>query len=812
MYPRQGLPSPPTDTGMLPFWPRLRTRRPLDGFRLLVAATALAVVLLLATWSEGLLESVARLIPGSPSGLTRGVWSVANVAVSVAVLGVLAAMTVDALRFRRFSLTCAAMACTLGVLGSWGLASIIGALAGDQSMRLLTGPASGSAGLPITAVFALLIGADLHRRRWWGLARLTVGAGVLCALALGSLNLPSATYAVLVGVTAGFAVRVVAGVVPARPSDEVIRFVLAGAGFELDHLQSEYRAAGRIRYSTVSPGIGDVRLTVVDPDRGGVPFVRRAWRLLRLRTAVVGKPALTLRRTAGTAGPDRGARHVRRCGRPAGAGAGRCGAGVGAAGANGGGTPLSAPRRFGGGGRGRRGVCRPTTAACRWAGPRRPDAPTELSLLPDGTPDSPTSPSRNRRPPSCSGAWTCQPVGRRGHQGRRRGRGAGAAVGLPVEPGLGGPTGRPAPAGDPAPRPLRRAVRRTPLLSDLRTAITGPDAASGIPGVPRLERLRPRTVISVVGATIAGYLLATQLSQVSIGSALRSADPRWLAVAVVGSAVTYLGSALALEAFVTDQTAAGPHRPGPVGRLVRGPGHPTGGRARRIEHPLPAEGRYPDPGRRRRSRGQGSRHRRHHPPAAGDLRLAQRRLRLPVDAAAQRQRPGHPGRHRGGPRPDRRCAPDPAIAAQRLEPLIRQILPQLDHDGQQSAAAGHRRGRRAGAQRRLRPGPGRVAPGLLDLARPAHPGRGLPGRFHPGISRADSGRAGRGRSRVGRRTDGYRSPGGRGHHRRAGLPGGHLLASGSVGLGRVRGSATTKPDLTRIHPGPPSVDQRFPVS
>jgi uncharacterized membrane protein YbhN (UPF0104 family) len=57
-------------------------------------------------------------------------------------------------------------------------------------------------------------------------------------------------------------------------------------------------------------------------------------------------------------------------------------------------------------------------------------------------------------------------------------------------------------------------------------------------------------VLTVAAATLAVHILATQLSTVSIGGALRSARPGWLAVALLGSALTYLGSALALLPFV----------------------------------------------------------------------------------------------------------------------------------------------------------------------------------------------------------------------------------------------------------------------
>jgi glycosyltransferase 2 family protein len=99
------------------------------------------------------------------------------------------------------------------------------------------------------------------------------------------------------------------------------------------------------------------------------------------------------------------------------------------------------------------------------------------------------------------------------------------------------------------PPPLREAVRRTSIVGDLRTALAGPSGAAPATA-PRLERMRPRTIVTVLAATVAAYVLASQLSDVSLASTLSAARWQWLAVAVLGSAVTYVGAALVFQAFV----------------------------------------------------------------------------------------------------------------------------------------------------------------------------------------------------------------------------------------------------------------------
>ncbi|MCW2776659.1 MAG: hypothetical protein JWN17_384, partial [Frankiales bacterium] len=66
----------------------------------------------------------------------------------------------------------------------------------------------------------------------------------------------------------------------------------------------------------------------------------------------------------------------------------------------------------------------------------------------------------------------------------------------------------------------------------------------------RLGRVRPRTVLTAAAGTLAVHVLLTQLSSVNVLDALTSARPDWLALALLGSALTYPGAALTLLAFV----------------------------------------------------------------------------------------------------------------------------------------------------------------------------------------------------------------------------------------------------------------------
>ena len=522
------------------FWPRTRVRRPADAVRLALTAGALLVLVLIAVRVPGVPTPGTDLADAVLGGLPRTVLSVANGAASLGVLGLLGAVLVDALRRRPFALTCAVLACALAL----GLGEAAEWLLGRED---LLGPAEDAAVTPVAAAVGLLVGADLQRRpRWTAPTRVALGAALLCALALGSLTLLSAAVAVLAGTAAGLTVRVLLGVVPARPDEEGVRGVLATAGLPVPELRPLPHPPEIIRYAAASPG-GDLEVTVVDPDRRGVSLARRALSLLRLRSSVVGRPALTLRgqleREALCAGIARAADvpapsvltllsagpALLSVARPLP------------------GTPLSAadgnpaarlPAAFA--------ALRRAHRAGLSHGALTPDS---VIVLPDGgvgftgwQSAQPAATELQREldlvallvtAAAHAGAPEAVAALRAGCGTEPAGEARLAALAQPLV----------------LPPPLRDAVRRTSVVGDLRTALAGPAGADPVT-VPRLERVRLRTILTVLAATVAAYVLASQLSEVSLAGALSTARWEWLAVAVLGSAVTYLGAALALQAFV----------------------------------------------------------------------------------------------------------------------------------------------------------------------------------------------------------------------------------------------------------------------
>jgi len=102
-------------------------------------------------------------------------------------------------------------------------------------------------------------------------------------------------------------------------------------------------------------------------------------------------------------------------------------------------------------------------------------------------------------------------------------------------------------------RSTRKALRRQrTVLPALRTRLLA--AVPGAEVAPvRLERVRLRTLLTMVAGAAAVYLLAGELARASLGSTLREANWQWGIAALALSASTYVGAPISLSGFVADR-------------------------------------------------------------------------------------------------------------------------------------------------------------------------------------------------------------------------------------------------------------------
>jgi uncharacterized membrane protein YbhN (UPF0104 family) len=102
-------------------------------------------------------------------------------------------------------------------------------------------------------------------------------------------------------------------------------------------------------------------------------------------------------------------------------------------------------------------------------------------------------------------------------------------------------------------RSTRHALRRRrDVLPGVRKSLL--EAVPGGEVVPvQLERIRARTLVTIVATVAAVYLLAGELAKASFGHLVRSADWRWALVGLALSAATYVGATLSISGFVAER-------------------------------------------------------------------------------------------------------------------------------------------------------------------------------------------------------------------------------------------------------------------
>ncbi|MGY0491933.1 lysylphosphatidylglycerol synthase domain-containing protein [Streptomyces sp. WG-D5] len=69
----------------------------------------------------------------------------------------------------------------------------------------------------------------------------------------------------------------------------------------------------------------------------------------------------------------------------------------------------------------------------------------------------------------------------------------------------------------------------------------------------RLERIRPRTLISFIAGAIGAYFLLSQLTHIAFGSIVGEAEWGWVGLAVLFSALSYVAAAMSLLGFVPER-------------------------------------------------------------------------------------------------------------------------------------------------------------------------------------------------------------------------------------------------------------------
>ena len=102
-------------------------------------------------------------------------------------------------------------------------------------------------------------------------------------------------------------------------------------------------------------------------------------------------------------------------------------------------------------------------------------------------------------------------------------------------------------------RATRAALKHHPgVLEALRDQVER-QTARELPPPARIERFRPRTIVTIVAALVAGYLLVGQLGSVDLATVFSAAQWGWIPLVLVASVATYVAAALSLSGFVREK-------------------------------------------------------------------------------------------------------------------------------------------------------------------------------------------------------------------------------------------------------------------
>ncbi len=105
-------------------------------------------------------------------------------------------------------------------------------------------------------------------------------------------------------------------------------------------------------------------------------------------------------------------------------------------------------------------------------------------------------------------------------------------------------------------RDTREAIRHdTEVIEAVRDEIVGGTGRAQLrpSELAKVERVRPRTIVSIVALLVAAYLIVGQLSSVNVVTVLSSARWRWVPLVLAASAASYLAAALSLTGYVRER-------------------------------------------------------------------------------------------------------------------------------------------------------------------------------------------------------------------------------------------------------------------
>jgi glycosyltransferase 2 family protein len=267
-----------------------RVRRPVDLLRFATAVVSIAAIVLVSYFLTGTSAGIDRDIVNAgtslPSLLLVALTSIAG----IGVLALPAAAAIDLIVRRRArqltdAIGAAVLATALGILLTWAVSTF----GSEQLIIAITGvsdPTGRGAVNPVIAALVAFITVArlLGRGRWGAFAVVTVVALCVVPLTSGSSSAVVVAISVLLGWAVGLATRYTLGTPTTRPSGMQVAEALDRSGFPVTVLRANKNTSRGRMYDAHTRAGERLRVVVYDRDKEGAGLAQAAWRQVRLRT------------------------------------------------------------------------------------------------------------------------------------------------------------------------------------------------------------------------------------------------------------------------------------------------------------------------------------------------------------------------------------------------------------------------------------------------------------------------------------------------------------------------------------------------
>lgn len=534
-----------------------RLRRPADILRFFFAVAVAGLLLGGAFFASATASGLDRDIAQVSTNIPHVLIAIANLVSFAGLLALPVAAAIDLLlRGRSRQLLEAIGIMALTILAVWLLAIWIQAVSSGQMLSALTGRPIPTNVLPLNSSLAGIVAfvtvARLMDRTRWAIAiGFLIAAMTIANIVAGGITVAALCFSVIVGWAFGLLGRYVLGTPTTRPSGLKVAAALEKSGFPLTVLRASHETTAGRRYSATTRAGERMEVLVLDRDLEGAGLLRGAWRSLRLRDEA-GTSGFSMRSRLDHAALQSYAAQA------AGAAVPRLEA-VAEVGAD---AALLAYARLDG----------HTFAEL---GGDLTDADLDgawraIRTMHDASISHRTLYAENLLRDPNGSVWLLDPeegmVAASDLAFRLDFAELLCTLSMLTDPDRAVASGRRV-LGDkrlaqalPALQPValtavtRKAIRRRKdVLEALRASLEELLPEGTAPEQIKFERLRPRTVLTIIAGTVAAYFLLLQLGSIDLVTLITQANWLWAIPALILAALTYIGATMSVEGFVPEK-------------------------------------------------------------------------------------------------------------------------------------------------------------------------------------------------------------------------------------------------------------------